>query len=154
MRILIIEDDQSMAQLLAKLMGPIRESFPGSEIQIVHNFEDARRVIQAIPPPDIALLDLSLPPLRREDTIARLHEIEGRCAIVIVTGHPAEEVRRLLGSRDIPVVHKSPSMIKNIFAAMHYALARFQGKDRLDAAYEEAWDRLRALKSIPSNHGA
>jgi DNA-binding response OmpR family regulator len=147
MKILIVEDDRSMAQMLTVLMLPLKKEFPGSEVDVVHNFEDAKRIIQGMPAPDIALLDLSLPPLRHEQTIARLHEIEGRCAIVIVTGHPTSQVRELLGDRKIEIVHKTPRMRDYLFTAMHTALSRFQGKERLDAAYEEAWDRLRALKS-------
>lgn len=137
-----------MASLLTSFMAPVKEEFPHSEVNVVHNFEDAKRIIQSIPAPDIALMDLSLPPLKHQETISRLHEIEGRCAIVIVTGHRPEEVRKLLGGREIEIVHKEPGMIQKLFNAMHTALARINGKDHIDKAYEEAWDRLRALKSI------
>lgn len=147
LRILIVEDDLSMARMLAHLMDPIRAEFPNSEVDMVHNFEDAKRIIQGIPPPDIALMDLSLPPLRHQDTISRFHEIEGRCALVIVSGHSPNEIRKLLGERQIPIVHKTPHMKDFLFTAMHDAIALFQGKERLDVAYEAAWDRIRALKS-------
>lgn len=150
MRILIIEDLNEMADYISKLLDPIRREFPGSTITIVHDFEAAKVVIQSSPPPDVFLLDLTLPPMNAEETLSRLHEIEGRSPYVILTGHTEEYVRRALGEKKATVLYKD-QIVQNpglLFRAMHRVIEIFFQEDRVQERYAITFARLERLKKL------
>jgi CheY-like chemotaxis protein len=111
LKILIVEDEEPMAQLLEKLVKPLRQHFPNSEVILANRMEQALSILSTFPSPDVMLLDLTLPDSTLEQTIAKIDQIEGQCPVVLVTGHAREKVLKLLG-RDIPIVEKAPAMLE------------------------------------------
>lgn len=150
MQILIVEDMESMAHYIGRLMKPIRDEFPGSTVTTVATFDAAMEIISEINPPDIVLLDLTLPPLSPAETIARLHEIEDRSPVVIVTGHPKEHVEKLLGEHQAEVVYKT-DMLKGsgvLFRAILRAVEKFCGESQTRQRYASLYARIDTLKQL------
>jgi CheY-like chemotaxis protein len=80
---LIVDDSPHDRQLmevhLAELYGE------RAEVRCVNNFEDGVAEVKK-QAPDVAFLDLNMPPLDCKDVIARMHEIIGSHAVIILTG--------------------------------------------------------------------
>jgi len=110
LQILIVEDDHNMALWVTKHLDPLKEAFPRASIAVVHTWADAEKVIAADPPPNVALLDLSLPDSKMVETINRVPMIEERCAVVIITGHNKDDVEKLLVDKKVEVLEKKPSL--------------------------------------------
>lgn len=84
LKILVVEDDSSMAELLRRCLGEI-----SSDVLIAYGFDEAMRILRLIPPPDLISLDLSLGIGGAEVTISRIHEIREAnpaAVIVVITG--------------------------------------------------------------------
>lgn len=84
LKILVVEDDSSMAELLRRCLCEI-----SSDVLIAHGFDAAMEILRRIPPPDLISLDLSLGIGGAEVTIARIHEIREAnpsAVIVVLTG--------------------------------------------------------------------
>lgn len=106
LKILIVEDDDSFSALMERFVRPLRAAFPTSELMVKRSLSDALEEIGRINPPDITLLDLSLPPHTVEQTLTHLDSMEARTAVVIITGQDRERVQRLLNGRHTPVISK------------------------------------------------
>lgn len=115
LKILIVEDEQPVADVLERLVAPLKDSFPGSQVILATRMADALEIIGSIPSPDITLLDLSLPDSSIEETIGRLRDIEAVCPVVIVTGHATERVIAMMGDLKVPVIDKSIALFESNF---------------------------------------
>lgn len=89
MKILIIEDDKTVGQLLKRFLSKIA-SEPGDEIEIVTSMEEARRAILKIPAPDLVTLDLLLPdsaePEKTLSVIDEIHQHNPNAVVLVFSG--------------------------------------------------------------------
>lgn len=148
-RILIVEDDERFASIAVNLIQPIMKAFPGSSVLHVKTIDAALVAVSEMVAPDITLLDLTLPPSNLQDTLAHLDTLEDRTAVVIVTGHSEEEVRRIIGQRPTPVVLKSLELMEKpsaLMTAIYIAVDAFQ--NRKWARWRE---NLQILKGVTTN---
>lgn len=144
LHVLIVEDDTHMAEWVQEHIKPLRAAFPRATIEIVNTWLAAQAAIASDPPPNVTLLDLTLPDSTMHETIARVSIIEQRSAVVIITGHKTEDVEALLVDRRVEVLHKSPSLFApgNIIRAIYRALERKSMADEQQ--------RFRGLRDILS----
>lgn len=84
-RILIVEDDPVQAKLAVALLG-------GHGFSEITTAATAAEGIALAPAADLVLLDVQLPDGSGLDVLRRLRERSSRPAVVIVTGHGAEQV--------------------------------------------------------------
>lgn len=136
--ILIVEDEASMAQWLDSCMGDIRASFPLAVIEIAKTWGEAKAIIFGEPPPTIVLLDLTMPDSDSMHTLSQVPLIQGRSALVIVTGRSKEEVDSILGPQTVEILHKGPEMTaRSIIAGMLRAM-----KNKAQTARKERFAEL------------
>lgn len=150
MKILIVEDIASMADYLSRMVAPLRAAFPGSEVEIVATLDAALAACQRSQPPDVVLLDLTLPPHGPEEVIAHIHKVEDRSPVVIVTGHSREYIERITAGMDLQIVFKNDLVRDSgmLFKAIHRAVEVFCGDDKRRQQYAVAYARLDELKSL------
>lgn len=134
LHILIVDDEESFAGLVARQLNSLQEAFPRALIEVVHTRDEAERIIASEPPPNVALLDLKLPrvdgapDMTLREAVERAMKLDERTAVVIITGHRKEDVEELLIDSHIEVLHKNPSiwLPGNIIRAIVRALERKQ----------------------------
>lgn len=91
--VLIVEDNDLYAEIIERLVEPLRSHFGQCTIRKVSTLAAALKEAQRIPPYDIILLDLTLPDSTIEETINKISELESHSAVVIVTGNPAARAK-------------------------------------------------------------
>lgn len=85
MRILIVEDDEPLAGLIARYFRPLTSIAP----VIARNMTEAMQEINRVPPVDLVTLDLALPDSTPLETLGRIKEMKAinpNAIIVVVTG--------------------------------------------------------------------
>jgi CheY-like chemotaxis protein len=89
MRILLVEDDEDSREMLG-----IALSARGADVQLSASGEQAIEIARSWPP-DIALLDLSLPTMTGGETLAKLRTLAGlgTCPTIAISGHGRESDR-------------------------------------------------------------
>lgn len=150
LHVLIVEDDSHMAEWVQQHIEPLRAAFPRAVIEIVSTWLAAQSAIACEPPPNVTLLDLTLPDSTMLETIARVSIIEQRSAVVIITGHKTEDVEALLVDSRVEVLHKSPSLFMpgSIIRAIYRALARKEMADE-----QQRFKGLREILSTLAEKG-
>jgi CheY-like chemotaxis protein len=102
-KILIVEDYQSYAKILADVM-----SRAGMTVRVVHNLEEA--MIEAVHlQPDIVLLDLNLPGSNSDQTLKRIPELQEKAPdakIVAMSGYPADLLKEEAAKYGAGFTHK------------------------------------------------
>jgi len=78
-RILIVDDDRGMCQLLTDLL---RED--GYEVEVAHDGASAIAKHQALPF-DLTITDLMMPRMKGVELVARLREIDGGAVVLLIT---------------------------------------------------------------------
>lgn len=101
MRILIVEDNEALAGLIARFLGPIAAQPP----VIAHTMAEAMEVINGVSPLDLVTLDLALPDSTTDQTLQRIKEIKAAkpdALLVVVTGamRPEQEEQALAAGAD------------------------------------------------------
>lgn len=137
-----------MAELIFSRLQLLRKNFPHAPITMAGSWEATRSALYTLPPPDVVLLDLTLPDSLMPQTIARIAEIEETAPVVVFTGSRADQVRPLLLGRDVEILEKNPRTIRDngIFAAAFArAIARF--RKRFDSSLDPD-DRGKRLDGI------
>lgn len=84
MKILIVEDEVTIARFLTEILRPI-----ASEISVAYTWREAKEALARIPPPDVVTLDLSLPDSAIGDTIrqiATIKIINPLATVIVVSG--------------------------------------------------------------------
>lgn len=147
MRILVIEDDYGMRMALKEAFAVLIERFPSASVILTATLEAGLKEICVIPAPDVTILDLGLPGSTWRDTLARIAEFDDFSPVIIVSGHPEDEIRALLTRQEIEVIHKDPTMWKKIPKAIMRALARFRKPNNFQVIDEN----LRQMKEIIAN---
>lgn len=134
LRVLIVEDEPNVAVMLELIIAPILKEWPNSTITKVRSFAEAEKIINSLPFPDVAIVDLTLPDSSMEQTIKNLSTLNARCPVVIITGHPREALIRLGLPFDAPVVFKNDEINPNVIVnAIARALILYR---------QTEWDRL------------
>lgn len=89
-KILIIEDDENMAELMRRMC--LDAGIKPREFRVVNTLEAGLSAMND-GPPDLAIADLSVPPLSEEDFIALgIPQISRRVPLVVVTGSANPDV--------------------------------------------------------------
>lgn len=91
LKILIVEDDVPMWELITRLLQPLKVEFPTSEIVIIGSLFRAMEIINSVPAPDITLLDLKLNDSDPDDTIQHIKDIHSKCPVVVITNQATKE---------------------------------------------------------------
>lgn len=152
LKILIVEDDTNgMAVMLASKLKVLREHFDNPEIIIVGTLADGLRRAYEDPAPDVTFLDLGMPDSDWEDTARRAEEIEDRCPVIIVTGHYEQAVRPLVPNRDIEILHKDIALWDKIIPAIARALPRSLGKSKSIANDDAIRQNIETLRKMIQN---
>lgn len=150
LRILVAEDEPSMAMVIRNRLGKLREYFPLATIEDYLTIEEAAERLKRTPYIDVLILDLSFPTSSFEETIARLDEFGTHSAVVLVTGRKRDEVQEMVGNRVIEVVEKGPEIFDGtLFEAMYRAL--FARRNKVIEEELSRVDRiLETFNSIPN----
>ncbi|MGW8375589.1 response regulator transcription factor [Streptomyces sp. ODS28] len=141
MRVLVVEDDETVAKLLGEALRRY-----GHEVRHV---EEGERALALAPDSDFVLLDLGLPDLDGHEVCRRLRE-HSDVPVIVVTGREAELDRVLLlrdGADDYVV---KPYRIRELVARMEAVCRRVHG-NRHCAEMAEA--RARAAGGETSRFG-
>ncbi len=96
-KILIVDDEKDAADMLAR-----RFSSQDYEVETAHSGETAVEKVKEIRP-HIMLLDIQLPGINGIETLKQAKEADPSLGVIMVTGHPDEEVARdamCLGAHD------------------------------------------------------
>jgi len=112
LRILIVEDDAIFLSVLNQKLSAIWKEFPDAEITMVRTLWRALDIAKRSPAPDIILLDLSLLDANPTETAAKIHELQNRSSVVIVTGHSIEELKKLSLGDDVEILVKDSEIWK------------------------------------------
>lgn len=124
MKILVIEDESSMAHVVQMCIAKIRAKFPDANILHAATRSEGIRIVREIPKPDCVFLDLGLPDSTWDETLKRVDEFESESPVVILTGYPEKMISDLLENKEIQVIHKDDSMIEKILGAILRAISR------------------------------
>lgn len=142
MTILLVDDDENCRLLWSKMLAPMQADvrFAGSVIEAIEQ-------MTKVPPPDLILLDLKLPPHQAEDTlqaIKLLREFNPQLSVVAVSGMKLDEILRLIetsGAMVQGVLSKDESFTQTrLLNAVQTALVR-KGK----GTYQ---DTMRVLETV------
>lgn len=92
--ILIVDDDPNIVSVWIRLLRELK-----AEIRVAGSVDAALEQMRKIPPPDLVMLDLNLPPLSAVNTakaICRFRELNPSVAVVAVSGMEREEMVKAL----------------------------------------------------------
>jgi DNA-binding response OmpR family regulator len=128
-RVLIVDDDKGIREILGALLEE-----EGYEVKIAADGEEGLRAMLASTEPLVVLLDLLLPTLSGEDTLAAALEYfegSGRSPVsfIIITANPQSvtaHLRMLTQRHDITIEYK-PFDTNHLLAEIERAAARADG---------------------------
>jgi DNA-binding response OmpR family regulator len=123
MRLLLIEDDEQVAEVLSDAFGS-----QGHEIAIRHTGEDGL-VYLTHDRPDAVVLDIRLPKLNGVAVLRQIRATDPSLPVIIMTGLATpgeiEEVRRL----GVTEIVEKPEVLKNFSEALKRIAARPRPQD-------------------------
>lgn len=94
MIVLIVDDEDSIHLMLKRMLAPLH-----AELLAARSVEEAISQMSRIPPPDLVLLDLKLPPYPAEHTlsaIATLRQFNPNLRVVAVSGMNEVDLKALV----------------------------------------------------------
>jgi len=125
-KILLIEDEKNTRELLVRLLSGSKRCFSGEvKIQQASGWDEGSRWVDA-GGVDVVLLDLSLPPLDRQETSVRYAALAKTWpATIVITGHEEDELRRrMIGfgaqdymQKDLAVITDPNALMERIYNA-------------------------------------
>ena len=123
MRLLLIEDDEQVAEVLSDAFGS-----QGHEITIRHTGEDGLAYL-TYDRPDAVVLDIRLPKLNGVAVLRQIRASDPTLPVIIMTGLATpgeiEEVRRL----GVTEIVEKPEVLKNFSEALKRIAARPRPQD-------------------------
>src|SRR5947207_2289278 len=99
--VLIIEDEKVSRKALALLLAR-----QGYEAEAVESAEEALRVLDRGPEPDVALIDLDLPGMSGAEFAEKLSQRNPTVLSVFITAADEDRLARVLRDHDIPHLRK------------------------------------------------
>jgi CheY-like chemotaxis protein len=127
--ILIVDDDANCAALWARVLEGTADKFLAA-----HSIAEAIEKMANIPPPDLVLLDLKIPPHSAEHTLAAIQafrEYNPDLKVIAVSGMTVEEINaaiRTTGAAVQAIVHKGDmDSQRNLLDAVQTLLSGSRG---------------------------
>lgn len=145
LKILLVEDAEHLPELMQKVITPLLQRFPHSEVMTTPSLARALDLISECPPPDVVTLDLTLADSSLENTMAHVEQIEGRSPVVLVTGGNVDTWRDMLEQLQIEVIDKSSDWLRGNVLVMAIVRAVMRGKTREAQRVNE---RLAAMRDL------
>lgn len=149
MKILVVEDEDSIGLVLKRLLDAIQQRYPAAEIVWEKTMEKARTHIRFAPLPALIVWDLILPDSGLLMSISTVRTIHPFSPSVIFTGQQRKDVIRELGTdaEEIAIVEKGdPAWYTSLFGAMSNALERRAHRDKKDDTFTELRAIIASLK--------
>lgn len=85
LRILLVEDEQLIADVYERLLERLVSAFKGATITRVSTLSAAMEILRGLAP-DVTVLDLNLEDASHPATLAEISAISSKCPVVVVTG--------------------------------------------------------------------
>lgn len=117
MKILIVEDDELMAELIRRYLEPVAD-----EVVVAFNLTDAMKEVVKVPPFDLVTLDLNLPESHGLETLRYIDQIKAAnpdSLVIVISGTvTADAHEKVLAAGADAFLHK------NEFRAGHGSVMR------------------------------
>lgn len=150
LKILIVEDNEGCATVNKVLVATLLARFPGSEVAVVKRLDDALRVIDEMPHPDVILLDLTLEDAGADKVEAEIQAMDAKSPVVVISGNLSEDRIQRIRAKGIEYFTKPITSIDKFLAGVARALLR--GEERLQArATQRFADMRRVLDQLHPN---
>jgi DNA-binding NtrC family response regulator len=81
-KVLIVEDDNAMAQMCAKL---IRRR--GHTVLIAGSGQDAVAMVREVGDIDVVISDVQMPRMNGQQLVTKLHEVDATLPVILMTGY-------------------------------------------------------------------
>lgn len=101
MTLLLVDDDENCRILWKRMLTPM-----GAEIRLAGSVQEAVTQMSKIPPPDLILLDLKLPPFSAEHTLEAikvLRQFNPNLSVIAVSGMGLDEILRIIEATGVTV---------------------------------------------------
>jgi signal transduction histidine kinase/CheY-like chemotaxis protein len=144
--VLLVEDSASDARLIEESLRRARGRATGEHVELrrVERLADALEQI-ASEPPDVVLLDLSLPDSRGLETFRRVRDEAPAVPVVVLSGLADEDLAARAvrdGAQDYLV--KGQADGRALVRSLRYAIARRRAETERAARFRERWARAEA----------
>ncbi|MEM0503721.1 MAG: response regulator [Archaeoglobaceae archaeon] len=116
MKILIVEDDESMIELLTKVLSPRYQ---------VAVAKDGKEGVEkfVVEKPDLVLMDIELPKINGVNATREIKRIDPNAKIIAVTAYAVQRGDEMISEGAIEVISK-PFRIRHLLERVEKALAR------------------------------
>lgn len=114
MKILIIEDDESVAELLVKVLSPRYDVFVARDgVEGVEKFITEK--------PDLVLMDIELPKMNGVNATKEIKKIDPNAKVIVITAYAVQRGQEALDGGAMEVISK-PFRIKYLLEKLEKAL--------------------------------
>ena len=121
-RILIADDDQTMAQSLGDYLG--RRNF---EVSFAENHEESLRSVRSFDP-GLVLLDYTLPPIDGVETLERMKQLRPETPVIVYSGHAAPDVIFRLSKLGAEDYLTTPFQLNELYSRIARVLEKRQSQ--------------------------
>lgn len=151
LRILVIDDCQSMQSLMERIIKPLLDEFPDSTVIFKTRWDEALLEIARCPTTDVALLDLKLSDIDLRQNIEKIKHMDDLVPVIVVTGEATLEHLQMIRHFGIEIVQKDAgkSFIHDIQQAVLRAALR--GNERRREVVASKVRRLREVTELLSH---
>lgn len=101
MTVLLVDDDPNCIYLWTRMLKTLNAT-----ILFSRTIEDALLQMETIPPPDVVLLDLKVPPFSADQTLLAIHAFRAKnpnLAVIAVSGMRLDEILRAIEDSGVTV---------------------------------------------------
>ena len=122
MRVLVVDDDQDIRRLLAKVIGML-----DMQVSQAHNGAQALRMFRESAF-DLVITDIQMPKMDGYRLMRELKSLSQDLPVVLITGMSAEQVQRDAGAADAASVLHKPFRLEAITGAVERILGRLKAE--------------------------
>ena len=100
MTILMVDDEEACMELWSRMLGT------KFNLLFSKSIEEALKRMAEIPPPDLVLLDLKIPPFTPEQSLLAVHafrEFNPNLAVVVISGMRLDEILKAIESAGVTI---------------------------------------------------
>lgn len=144
MTILLVDDDKNCIALWTRMLASLK-----ADILFANSIDDALPKMDNIPPPDVVLLDLKLPPFNAGQSLLAIHAFRAKnpnLAVIAVSGMRLEEILQAIEDAGVTVqgaMSKDDTMSQNrLLASVKAALVSGRGFRDTMAVLETTSDAI------------